>query len=157
MWFLCKSTFLEAHEGLQRNIQAFGGADQISSTNAASVEANTSRTPTGATPDILDKMDDYMDNMSNSVTNKKAVLEKLVATNAKKPSTIITQATTNLSLSYEVKKLQLSIVNKGFIGVIGGNYDNVSKWLKCGYCWSRGYKVLHKSPDFKNKNKMHKE
>ena len=76
-----------------------------------------------------------MNNMANYATNKKAVLEQLVETNSKQASTIDTQAITNLSLSDEVKQIQLSIINKGVRGVIGGKYDNVRKFLKYGYCW----------------------
>ena len=42
-WFLWKLTFLKAHEGLQRHIQACGGSDQFFSANSASVAANPSR------------------------------------------------------------------------------------------------------------------
>ena len=95
---LWKSTFLEDYKGIQSQIQACGGTNQFGIANAASMVANPSRPPTSITPDILDKMDDYMDNMANSVTNKKAVLEKLTVTNAKQASTITTQATTILAL-----------------------------------------------------------
>ena len=43
--------------------------------------------PTRVTPGILDKIDDHMDNMANAVTNEKAVLDQLVATNTKQAST----------------------------------------------------------------------
>ena len=92
-----------------------------------------SRTPIGVTPDIIDKMDDYMDNMANAVDNKKAFLEKLVANNSKQASTIATQATTILSLSDEVKQIQLRIINKGVRGGRGGKSEDVSKFMKGGY------------------------
>ena len=66
-----------------------------------------------------------MDNMDNSVTNKKDVIEKLVEANVKQASTIATQATTILSLSDEVNQLQLSIINKGGRGGRGGKYDDI--------------------------------
>ena len=50
-----------------------------------SVADNPSRPPTGVPPDILDKMNDYIDNMDNVVTNEKAVLDQLVVVNSKKP------------------------------------------------------------------------
>ena len=74
------------------------------------------RSFTGTPPNILDKIDDYMDNMTNVVTNERAVLEQLVATNANKASTITNQATTILALSEEVKQLQLKITNRGIRG-----------------------------------------
>ena len=97
-----------------------------------------------------------MENTTNTVTNKKAVLEQLVATNAKKASTIATQATTILVLSDKVKKLQLSIINKGVRDGRGGNSDNARKFLNDGYCWLHGYKVSHMVPDCNNKNEGHK-
>ena len=97
-----------------------------------------------------------MENTTNTVTNEKAVLEQLVATNAKQASTIATQATTILVLSDKVKKLQLSIINKGVRDGRGGNSDNARKFLKDGYCWSHGYKVSHMAPDCNNKNEGHK-
>ena len=74
MWSLWKSTFLDTHEGLQRQIQACGGVDQFGSTNAATVATNPPRSLTGVTPDILSKMDDHMDKMDSDITNKKAIL-----------------------------------------------------------------------------------
>ena len=56
-------------------------------------------TLTGITPSILDKMDEYMDNMANAVTNKKFFLERLVTNNSKQSSAVSTQASTVLSLS----------------------------------------------------------
>ena len=52
-----------------------------------------------------------MDNMANTITKEKSVLEQLVATNAQKACTIAPQATTILDLSDEVKQLQLRITN----------------------------------------------
>ena len=51
-------------------LQACRDSDQFGSANAASVMVNISRSLTGVKPDILDKMDNYMDNMANAVTNK---------------------------------------------------------------------------------------
>ena len=90
MWLLWKYILLESQKGLQRKIQTHGGANQFGRANAASLAANPSRSPTRVTPDILDKMDDYMDNMAYTVPNRKAVIEQLVATNAKQSSTITT-------------------------------------------------------------------
>ena len=111
-WALWKSTFLEAHKVLQRYILACGGANQFRRMNASSMAANTSRTPAIVTPEIINKMDDYMDNMANFVTSDKAILQQLMATNNKKSSTITTQATTILALSYEVRKSQLRITKQ---------------------------------------------
>ena len=61
--------------------------------------ANISRSLNGVTPEILKKIDDYMDKMDNTVTNEKAVLEGLVVTIAKQASTIATKATNTLALS----------------------------------------------------------
>ena len=93
-----KSTILEAHESLQRKIQACGGANQFVRASVASAATNTSIPPDGVTPNILDKMYNYMHNMANSVTNKKSVLEQLVPTNAKQSYTIVIQDTTILIL-----------------------------------------------------------
>ena len=82
-WALWKPAFLEDHEGFQRQIQNCIGYNQFGSANAASMEANPSRPPNSVNPDILDKMDYYIDNMANAVTNEKPVLEQLMATNAK--------------------------------------------------------------------------
>ena len=72
-------------------------------------------------------MDDYMDNMANVVINEKAVIEQLLGTNSKQASTIATQSTNILSLSDEVKKIQLRITKKGRSSGRGGNSDNVRK------------------------------
>ena len=61
--------------------------------------ANVSRSLTGVTPEILKKIDDYIDKMDNTVTNEKVVLEGLVVTIAKQASTIATKATNTLALS----------------------------------------------------------
>ena len=96
--------------------------------------AKPSRPPTVITPDILEKMDDYMDSMDNSVTNKKDVLERLVPTNTKQASIIATQATTVLDLSDEAKQQQLRIINKEVKGDIRGKSNNTTKFTKYGYC-----------------------
>ena len=126
-WALWKSTSLESHKVLQRKIQACGGADQFVSTNDASVATKPSNPPTNITHEILNKMDDYMDNMANVVINEKAVIEQLLGTNSKQASTIATQSTNILSLSDEVKKIQLRITKKGRSSGRGGNSDNVRK------------------------------
>ena len=92
-----------------------------------------------------------MDNMANTVTNEKAVIEQLVVTNVKQDSTISTQAIPILSLSDEFKRIQIRIINKGVIGGRGGRSNDISKFLKYGYFWSHGYKVLYMIPDCKNK------
>ena len=61
--------------------------------------ANPSRPLTRVTRDIFKKIDDYMDNTTNAVKNKKAVLEQLVATNAKQASAISTKSNTIRALS----------------------------------------------------------
>ena len=75
---------------------------------------------------------DYMDNMDNAITNEKDVLEQLVDTNSNQASTITTQATTILSLSYEVKIHQLRITNRSGRSGRGGKSNNVTKFLKDG-------------------------
>ena len=137
-WLLWKVAFLEAHEVLQKQIQACGGAYHFFSANAASVAANPSKLPTGITTDILDKRDDYMYNMDNTVSNKKDILDQPVATNTKQASNITTQATTILALSDEVKQPQLRIINKGGRGGRGGKSNDVIKCLKYGYFCSHG-------------------
>ena len=77
-----------------------------------------------------------MDNMDNAITNEKDVLEQLVDTNSNQASTITTQATTQattiLSLSYEVKIHQLRITNRSGRSGRGGKSNNVTKFLKDG-------------------------
>ena len=80
--------------------------------------AKPSRPPTGVTPDIIYKMDDYMDNMAKAITKKKSILEKLVVPNAKKAYTATTQAAAVLALSDEVKQLRLKIIRKGGADVV---------------------------------------
>ena len=98
-WALWKYTFLEDYMGLQRQTQACGGYDQFGSENTASVEDTPYRPPISGRPDIIHKMNDYMDNKTNCVTNEKALIEQLVATNGKQASTIATSFTTVLTLS----------------------------------------------------------
>ena len=135
-WLLWKSTFLEVHEGLQHQIQYCGGDYQFGSTNTITETAKPStskppRSTTIVTPNLLNKMFDYMDNITNSVTNEKDVMEKLVATKENQTTTISIQA--NTILSVEVKKMQLNITNRGGRG---GKSDGVRKLLKDGYCCS---------------------
>ena len=85
---LWKPESLEAHKGLQSQIQACGGSGQFGSANIASVAAKPSSSLTGITPDILYKMDDYTDNMANAVTKNNSVLDQLVVINAKQAPTI---------------------------------------------------------------------
>ena len=92
--------------------------------------ANTSRPLTGVTPNIHNKMYDYMDNMDNVVKNKKSVLEQLVETNIKQSSTIVTQATIILVISDEVNKIQQIIINKRGRVSRGGKSDDDGKSLK---------------------------
>ena len=61
-----------------------------------------------------------MNNMANTIKNEKAIIEQPEATNTKQASTIATQSTTILHLSYEFKQLQLIIINKqGRVGIGG--------------------------------------
>ena len=62
------------HEGLQCQIQACIGADQLGSANAATgadkpYTSKPTRSATGFNTDLLNKLDDYMENMANSVNN----------------------------------------------------------------------------------------
>ena len=89
-WEKWKNHFLKAHEGFKRHIQACRGADQF-------VRATANPHPTNVlplTPSLLEYMDIYLDNMINTVTNEKAVLSELVATNTNQEVTIDTQAST---------------------------------------------------------------
>ena len=79
-------------------------------------------------------MDDYMDNMDNAITNKKAVLEQLEETKARQVFTIAKQFTTILSLSYEVNQLQLKIINRGSRCGRRVKSNDVRKFLKDVYC-----------------------
>ena len=119
--------------------------------------AKTPRSLTGVTPNILDKMDDYIDNMAKSITNKKAVLDKLVANNYKQSSNISMKANNIPTLSDESKKRQLRIINRGSRGGRGGKSDDARKFPKDGYCWSHGYKVLHMSSDYRNNEEGHRD
>ena len=115
------------------------------------MEAKTTRSNTGNTPKILYKMYNYMDNMANAVTNENAFIEQLTTNNSKQASTISTQAITIISLSDEVKKLQLKITDKGGRGGIGGKSDNSRKFLKDRYCYLHSFKVSHMRPDCNTK------
>ena len=156
-WLLWKSTFLEDHEGPQRQIQACGGSNQFGSANTTSITDKPFKSLTGVTPNILKKMDDYMDNISNAVTNEKDVLDQIVAINAKQSSTIATRSTNTISLSDNSNQLQLRIINKGSRGGRVVKSENVRKYLKDGYLWFHGYKVLHMIPNHKNNKEGQKE
>ena len=113
--------------------------------------AKPPRSVTGVTPDILENMDDYMDNMNNAVINKKSALEQLVATNYKHYTTINKKPTTILTLLGAVKQLQPNLIDRGGRGSRGRKSDYTRKFLKEGYCWSHGYNLSHMIPDCLNK------
>ena len=140
-WEKWKNHFLKAHEGFKRHIQACRGADQF-------VRATANPHPTNVlplTPSLLEYMDIYLDNMINTVTNEKAVLSELVATNTNQEVTIDTQASTIKNLTGQVKifKEQVNALKKcsRTSSTSSGRRGSGVDYQKGGYCWDHRYRV----------------
>ncbi len=87
-WAAWKTAYLAAHKKRANCLCATGGADNLG--QAYSAHATT------LNPGLLDSIGNALDNLTSTATNKKAVLEQLIASN-------FSLATSNSTLTNQVK------------------------------------------------------
>ncbi len=90
IWAAWKTAYLAAHKKRANCLRTTGGADNLGRANSA--HANK------VNPGLLDSIDNALDNLASAATNKKAILEQLIASNS-------SLATSNLTLTNQVKTL----------------------------------------------------
>jgi hypothetical protein len=93
----CKTAYLAVHKKRANRLRATGGADYLGRANSAHV--------TTLNPGHLDSIDNALDNLASTATNKKAILEQLIASNS-------SLATSNSTLTNQVKTLSDQIAAK---------------------------------------------
>jgi hypothetical protein len=84
-WAAWKTAYHAAHKKRADHLRATGGADYLG-------QANSAHTTT-LNPDLLDSIDNALDNLASAATNKKAILEQLIASDsslATSNSTLVT-------------------------------------------------------------------
>jgi hypothetical protein len=132
-WTAWKEAYLNAHKKRANRLCATGGANNLGHANQARANQATN---------FLGSINNALNNLASATTNKKAVLEKLIATNS-------SLATSNTTLANQVKTLrdQLSAKTKGGGGSGGGQWKGNGNSTKkkgpnpAGYCWTHGYRV----------------
>ncbi len=131
-WAAWKTTYHAAHKKRANRLRVTGGADYLGRANSAHT--------TTLNPGLLDSIDNALDNLASAASNKKAVLELLIASNS-------SLATSNSTLTNQVKTLRDQLVAKSRVGgKRGGGSNNPNKRRgpdPAGYCWSHGYRVGH--------------
>jgi hypothetical protein len=110
-WAAWKTAYLAAHNKKRANcLHATGEADYLSRANSAHA--------TTLNPGLLDSIDNALNNLASAASNKKAILEQLIASNS-------SLATSNFTLTNQVKTLrdQLAAKSRGSGGRGGGSND----------------------------------
>jgi hypothetical protein len=131
-WAAWKTAYLAAHKKRANRLRATGGADYLGRANSAHT--------TTLNPRLLDSIDNALNNLTSAASNKKAILEHLIASDS-------SLATSNSNLTNHVKTLRDQLVAKSRGGGRrGGDSNNPNKRRgpdPAGYCWSHGYHVGH--------------
>jgi hypothetical protein len=131
-WAAWKTAYLAACKKRANPLRATGEADYLG-------RANSARSTT-LNPGLLNSIDNTLDNLASAASNKKAILEQLIASNS-------SLATSNSNLTNQVKTLldQLAAKSRGGSGRgAGSNNPNKRRGPDPdGYCWSHGYHVGH--------------
>jgi hypothetical protein len=131
-WAAWKTAYLAAHKKRVNHFRATGGADYLVHANSAhSTTLNLS---------LLFSIDNTLINLATAASNKKAILEQLIASNS-------SLATSNSNLTNQVKTLrdQLAAKSRGG-GSRGAGSNDPNKRREPdpdGYCWTHGYRVGH--------------
>jgi hypothetical protein len=73
-WAAWKTAYLAAHKKRVNRLRATGGADYLGQANSAHA--------TTLSPGLLDSINNALDNLASAASNKKAVLEQLIASNS---------------------------------------------------------------------------
>jgi hypothetical protein len=131
-WAAWKTAYLAVHKKRANRLRVTGGADNLG-------QANTAHATT-LNPGLLDSIDNTLGNLASAATNKKAVLEQLIASNS-------SLATSNFTLTNQLKTLhdQLAAMSRGGGGRGGSSNDPKRRRGPdpVGYCWSHRYRVGH--------------
>jgi hypothetical protein len=131
-WAAWKTSYLAAHKRRANRFRATGGADYLGRANSAH--------STTLNPGLLNSIDNTLDNLASAASNKKAILEQLIASSS-------SLATSNSNLTRDVKTLRDQLAAKsrsGICRVAGSNDPNKRRGPDPdGYCWSHGYRVGH--------------
>jgi hypothetical protein len=131
-WAAWKTAYLAAHKRRANCLRTTRGADYLSRANSAH-----STTPS---PGLLDSIDNALNNLASAASNKKAILEQLIASNSSLP-------TSNSNLTKDVKTFRDQLATKsrsGVCRVAGSNDPNKRRGPDPdGDCWSHGYRVGH--------------
>jgi hypothetical protein len=131
-WAAWKTAYFAAHKKRANSLCATEGADYLGRANSAHT--------TTLNPGLLNSINNALNNLASAASNKKAILEQLIASNS-------SLATSNSNLTNHVKNLhdQLAAKSRGGGGRGGGSNDpNKRRGLDpAGYCWSHGHRVGH--------------
>jgi hypothetical protein len=124
-WAAWKTAYLAAHKKRDNHLCATGGADYLGQANSAHA--------TTFNPGLLDSIDNALDNLASTTTNKKAILKQLITSNS-------SLATSNSTLTNQVKTLRDQLAAKSRGGSRRGGGSNDPNRRKgpdpAGYCWS---------------------
>jgi hypothetical protein len=131
-WAAWKTAYLSVHKKRANRLHANEGADYLGRANSAhSTILNLG---------LLDSINNALDNLASAASNKKAILEQLIASNS-------SLATSNSNLTNQVKTLHDQLVAKsrsGICRVAGSNDPDKRRGPDPdGYCWFHGYRVGH--------------
>jgi hypothetical protein len=131
-WTAWKTAYLAAHKKRANRLRATGGADYLG-------QANSVHTTT-LNPGLLDSIDNALNNLTSAASNKKAILEQLIASNSP-------LATSISNLTNQVKTFcdQLAAKSRGGDGR-GACSNDPNKRRgpdPTSYCWSHGYHIGH--------------
>jgi hypothetical protein len=131
-WAAWKTDYLAAHKKRANRLCATGGADYLGRLKSAHT--------TTLNPGLLNSIDNALNNLASASSNKKAILEQLIASNS-------SLATSNSNLANQVKTLrdQLAAKSRGSGGRGGGSNDPNKRRGPdpAGYCWSHGFRIGH--------------
>jgi hypothetical protein len=131
-WAAWKTAYLAAHKKRANRLRATGGADYLGQAYSAHT--------TSLNPGLLDSIDNALNNLASAASNKKAILEQLIASK-------FSLATSNSNLTNQVKTLRDQLTAKSRGGGGRGGVSNDPNKMRgpdpVGYCWSHCYRVGH--------------
>jgi hypothetical protein len=131
-WAAWKKAYLAAHKKRADRLRATGGADYLGRANSAH--------STTLNPSLLDSINNALNNLASAASNKKAILEQLIASNS-------SLAPSNSNLTNQVKTLRDQLAAKSRGGGSRGAGSNDPNKRRGpdpdGYCWSHGYRIGH--------------
>jgi hypothetical protein len=109
-WATWKTAYVAAHKKRANRLRATGGADYMGQAHSAHA--------TTLNPGLINSIDNALDNLASAASNKKAILEQLIASNS-------SLATSNSTLTNQVKTLcdQLAAKSRGGSRRGGGSND----------------------------------